>query len=65
MTENEVATVTATTETNLRHGDLGVEMDSVKGDVAETENSNAGDKASSEWEEECRREPTNSGADRC
>ena len=32
--ENEVATVIATIDTNLRQGDLGVEVDSVKGDLA-------------------------------
>ena len=48
--ENEVAAVTATIETNL-WGHLGVAADSVKDDLAETENSVAGDEASSEWEE--------------
>ena len=50
-TENEVVTVAATIETKLWHGDPGVAADSVKGDVAETENAVAGDEASSEWEE--------------
>ena len=50
--ENEgVATLTATIETNFRQGDLGVEVDSVEGDLAETENSAADDGASSAWEE--------------
>ena len=40
----------------------GVEVDSVKGDLAETENPFSDDQASSEWEE---RQNTNSGADRC
>ena len=40
-----------TAATNLRQCDLGVEVDSVEGDLAETENSLAGDEASSEWEE--------------
>ena len=39
----EVATVTATIETNIRQGDFGVEVDSVKGDLAEMENSFSGD----------------------
>ena len=43
------APLVAATE-NLRHGDLGVEVDRVKGDLAETENSHAGDKSSSEWD---------------
>ena len=36
--ENEVATLTATIEPNLQQGDLGVEVDRVEGDLAETEN---------------------------
>ena len=37
-TENqEVATLTATIQTNLRQGNLAVEVDSMKGDLAETE----------------------------
>ena len=38
-------------ETNLRQRGLGVEVDSVKGDLAETENPFSGDEASSKWEE--------------
>ena len=49
--EFEVTTLMATIETNLRQGDFGVEVDSMKGDLAETENSLAGDEASSQWEE--------------
>ena len=37
VTENEVATVTATMETNLRQGDLETEVDGMEGDVTETE----------------------------
>ena len=40
---------TARIETNLLDNNLGVEVDSVEGDLAETENSLAGDDASSEW----------------
>jgi len=60
----EVATLTATIETKLtRQGDLGVEVEGLKGDLAETKNSLAADQAlaaklglscgsqSSEWEE--------------
>ena len=47
--KQEIATVRI--ETNLRQGDLGVEVDTVEGDLAETENSLAGDEAPSEWEE--------------
>ena len=47
----EVATLSATIETNLRQCDLGVEVDSTQGDLAETDNSLAGDEASSEREE--------------
>ena len=43
VTKNEVTTVTATIETNLRQGDL-------EGDFTETET--AGDEALSEWAEE-------------
>ena len=50
-TESEVATLTVTIETNLRQGGLGVEVDSMKGDLADTENSLTVDEASSEWEE--------------
>ena len=38
-------------ETNFRQGNLGFDVDSVEGDLAETENSLAGDEASSEWED--------------
>ena len=46
--ENQVATLTATIETNLWQGDVGVEVDSVEGDLAEVENPFAGDEASSD-----------------
>merc|ERR1712136_271492 len=62
--EKEVASLTATIETKLtRQGDLGVEVEGLKGDLAETKNSLAADQAlaaklglscgsqSSEWEE--------------
>merc|ERR1712136_436780 len=62
--EKEVASLTATIETKLtRQGDLGVELGSLKSDLAETKNSLAADQAlaaklglscgsqSSEWEE--------------
>ena len=58
--ENEVATVTATIETNLRQGDLGGEVDSGNGYLAETENSLAGDEA---LKSARRAEPTDSGAE--
>ena len=35
--ETEVATLTATIETNIRQGDIGVEVDGMKGDLTETE----------------------------
>ena len=50
--ENEFATVTETIETNLRQGDIRVEVDSTRGDLAETEHHCSGDQASFEWEEE-------------
>ena len=52
VTENEVVTLTATIETNFRQGDIGVEVDGMKGDLTETENHFSGDQASSEYEEE-------------
>ena len=39
MKENEVVTVTATIETNLRQGEIETEVDSMRGDLAETETS--------------------------
>ena len=45
------ATLTAMLETHFRQGDLGVQADGIKGDLTETENSFAGDEASSEREE--------------
>ena len=42
--------MTATVETNLWEGDLGVEVDGMRGDLGETETES--NEASSEWEEE-------------
>ena len=38
VVEEKVATLTATTERNLRQGDLETEVTGTKGDVTETEN---------------------------
>ena len=48
--DEEVATLTATIETNLRQGDLETEVDGMKGDLTETETKS--NEALSEWEEE-------------
>ena len=51
VTENEkVSTLMATIETNLRQGDIGVEVDGVTGDLTETETKR--NEASSKWEED-------------
>ena len=45
---------------------LEIEVDGMKGALAEARNSLVGDEASSEWEvERHKREPTNSGTNRC
>ena len=50
MENEEVATLTATMETNLRQGDLENRADGIKGDLTETETES--NEASSKWAEE-------------